>query len=72
MLKHLFTGIDNATFDLGRVLWGIMGAGFVFLSGWHVGHGGAFDPVSWGTGAAGLLAGGGIGIAAKSKTEPGG
>lgn len=69
---QLFTGKDNLTWDLGRVLWAKMALAYVGLSGWHVIHATAFDPVAWGTGAAAVLAAGGAAIGLKAHTEPGG
>lgn len=70
-LCQLFTGRDNTTWDLGRVLWAKMALSYVALSAWQVTHGGAFEPVAWGTGAAALLAAGGAAIGLKAHTEPG-
>jgi len=70
MLKHLFTGIDNTTWDLGRVLWAKISFVFCVISGWHTYHTGTFDPQAWAIGASAILAGGGGAIALKSKTEP--
>ena len=71
MLNHLFTGVDNQTYDLGRVLWALTILGFLAESGWAViGHAAVFDPMAWGTGAAALLAGGGAALRLKTSTEP--
>jgi hypothetical protein len=70
-LRHLFTGRDGVTFDLGRVLWIKLATAFVALSAWHVLHGGAFDPMAWAGGAAAILAGGGAALGLKASTEPG-
>jgi hypothetical protein len=69
--KHLFTGIDNKTYDLGRVLWAKISIVYCLISGWHVYHGNTFDPQQWAIGASAILAGGGGSIALKAKTEPG-
>lgn len=66
------TGIDCKTFDAGRVY--LAGAVLTFLAGAIViiikTH--ALDFQAFGIGFGALLAGGGLGIAAKAKTEPGG
>lgn len=72
MLKSLFTGKDNATLDLGRVMWAATSAQYLFLSGWHAIAHAAFDPIAWGTGAAAVLAAGGAALGLKAHTEPGG
>ncbi len=70
-LCQLFTGRDNSTWDLGRVLWAKMATAYVGLSAWHVLHAGGFDPVAWGAGAAAVLAAGGAAIGLKAHAEPG-
>ena len=70
-MRQMFTGRDNATLDLGRVLWALTCVCGLGLSAWHVIHGRGFDMVAFGTMGAALLAGGGIGIGAKAHTEPG-
>lgn len=70
MFKHLFTGIDNQTYDVGRVLW-VMGV--IVLLGLSIvsvflSH--EFNAINFGTGFGGILAGGGAGIGLKAKTEP--
>lgn len=68
--KHCLTGPDGVTYDPARVY--LAGAVAVFLGGACVviakTH--ALDFQAFGIGFGALLAGGGLGIAAKSKTEP--
>ena len=71
MLLALFTGRDNATPDLGRVLWAAVVAQYLALSGWHVVAHAVFDPIAWGGGAAAVLAAGGAALGLKAHTEPG-
>lgn len=68
---HLFTGLDNKTWDIGRILWAKISVVYCAISGYHVFHTGAFDPQTWAIGASAILAGGGGSLALKSKTEPG-
>ena len=70
MLRKSFTGKDNETLDIGRVLWAKMSLVFCGASIYAIYSGQAFDPSMWGVGAGALLAAGGAGIAAKAKTEP--
>lgn len=72
LMRHLFTGKDNATFDLGRLLWAKGSIAFTALSAYSVHKGNPFDPVAWGTGFGAMLAAGGAAIWAKRDTEPGG
>jgi len=69
-IKSAFTGKDNNTIDLGRVLWAKMSLVFCGASIYAIYNGQAFDPSMWGVGAGAVLAAGGAGIAAKAKTEP--
>jgi len=68
--KHMFTGIDNETYDLGRILWAKISVVFCIVSIYHTVHTGQFDPQAWAIGASSILAGGGGAIALKAKTEP--
>ena len=70
ILVDMITGIDGKTVDPARVY--LAGAVLTFLAGaltviikTH-----ALDFQAFGIGFGALLAGGGLGIAAKSKTEP--
>lgn len=70
MILHTFTGKDNTTLDIGRILW-FQGVVFYFgLSIYDIYRGAAFDPAAWGTGLGLVLAGGGAALALKSNTEP--
>lgn len=68
--KDLFTGKDNRTYDIGRVLWFQSIQAFMGISIYAIYKGGTFDPVLWGAGLAALLGGGGAAIGLKSTTEP--
>jgi len=70
-LKQMFTGADNSTLDLGRILWAHMAVGYLVITGYHaVVSSGPLDPIAWGGGAAAVLAGGGGSLALKAGTEP--
>lgn len=78
MIKQLFTGPDGVTFDPARVIgYGTAVAGvavFLFNSVWAVTHGEKFDQQAYGMGFAAVCGGImaiGIGVGAKSHTEPG-
>ena len=70
MIKHLFTGVDNITWDLGRILWAKISVVYCALTAYHVIHTGTMNPQDWAIGASAILAGGGGGLALKAKTEP--
>jgi hypothetical protein len=72
VIRHLFTGKDNATLDVGRVLWAWGVLSFTGLAAWSVIHGhAAFDAVAYGTGFGAVIAAGGAALGFKSHTEPG-
>lgn len=70
VLKDCITGIDGVTADPSRVY--LLLAVLVFLAGAVVElvYTHKIDFQTYGIGFGALLAGGGLGIAAKSKTEP--
>lgn len=71
IVQHCLTGPDGVTYDPARVY--LAGAVVVFLWGACVvvwkSH--ALDFQAFGIGFGALLAGGGLGISLKAKTEPG-
>lgn len=67
VIKDCITGIDGESFDVGRVL--LASGAIVFLALSIYNHD-KFDPMNFGAGFGGILAGGGAGIGMKSKTEP--
>lgn len=66
----IFTGKDNATFDLGRVLWAKMSIVYCAATFYALYKGHPIDYTLWAGGAGMLLAGGGGALALKAKTEP--
>ncbi len=72
LMSRLFTGKDNATPDLGRVLWAWAVLHYGALMTYAVvARGMPVDPIALGTGAATILAAGGAALGMKAKTEPG-
>ena len=69
-LKQMFTGKDNKTLDLGRVLWAKAVVAFMALAFYGVYKGNPVDYMAFGTGLAAVLAAGGAAIGFKAKTEP--
>jgi hypothetical protein len=70
-LKQMFTGKDNKTLDLGRVLWAMSVVSFLAIGFYGIYKGNPMDYLGFGTALAALLAGGGAAIGLKAKTEPG-
>jgi hypothetical protein len=68
--KHLLSGRDNRTVDIGRVILFEAVQSYILLTGYFIFKGGSFDFIAYGTGLAALLAAGGAGIALKAGTEP--
>ena len=68
----LFSGADNKTVDLGRILWAKMSLVYCGATIYAIAQGHNFSPEMWGVGAGAVLAAGGAGIAFKAKTEPSG
>ena len=70
MLYQAFTGKDNQTIDVGRILWALGVLVFLYLSVYDIIRGSKFDAQMWGIGFGAVLAAGGAAIALKAKTEP--
>lgn len=68
--RHLFTGIDGKSYDLGRVLWFFGAMTLMVYQGVDLYHGHEFHPIDFATGVAAVLAGGGAGLGFKAATEP--
>lgn len=69
-LKHCFTGADNETFDIGRVLWALAFIIGVSLHVYMTLTGKPYDLQSYGLGIGALLVGGGAALKLKDTTEP--
>ena len=70
LLLQTFTGKDNKTLDLFKIMWAKGVLVFFGLSIYDVYRGSLFDASIWGIGFGAVLAGGGAAIAFKAKTEP--
>ena len=71
LILDTFTGKDNKTIDVGRVLWASSVLSFLGMGFYGIYKGQAMDYIAFGTGAAALLAAGGAALGMKAKTEPG-
>ena len=69
-IRDLFTGKDNKTVDLGRVLWAKSVVAYLAIAFYQVHIGNPIDFVSHGAGISGILAAGGAAIGLKANTEP--
>ena len=71
ILQTLFTGKDNTSYDLGRVLWAFLTVAMVGQEAFAVYRGHPFDPITFSSASAAMLAGGAGALSLKRKTEPG-
>lgn len=68
--KDLFTGRDNKTWDLGRIMWAQGFAVYCAISIYSLYQGLAIDPMNWASGLGLILAGGGAALKLKQSSEP--
>ena len=66
-----FTGKDNRSLDMGRILWALAQLALIGMQGFAICvKGQAFDPTTFAAAEAMLLFGGGAGLRVKADTEP--
>lgn len=70
-LLHAFSGRDNQSVDMGRVLWAVSVLALIVFQAHTVWTDGHFDPIAFSGGCAAILAGGGAALGMKATTEPG-
>lgn len=68
--RHAFTGPDNSTVDVARVLWAMGALSFILLSAYFVWKTGQWNPLEWGSGFAAVNGGSSAAIKFKEKSEP--
>lgn len=68
--KHLLTGIDNETFDLGRCSWALSMAALFAGAGWNAMHGAALDLMSLAQAIGVVVVAHGGALFLKKDTEP--
>lgn len=68
--KDLFTGKDNKTWDLGRVMWAKGTMVYFAMTLYSLYKFIPIDPLNWATGFAAILAAGGAAIMLKRNDEP--
>jgi hypothetical protein len=71
-LKDLFTGKDNKTWDLGRIMWFQGVLVYFTMTLYSLYQGIAIDPMNWATGFGALMAGSGAAMLLKQSSEPSG
>lgn len=69
-VQKIFTGADNKTWDLGRILWAKISIVYCALTSYHAVKSGSLDPQDWAIGASAILGGGGAALGMKANTEP--
>lgn len=68
--KDIFTGVDNSTVDVARVLWIVGVFAFLGFTGYQVYKSGSFDMANYSLAYSALLASGAAGVKIKASTEP--
>jgi hypothetical protein len=70
ILLHTFTGRDNSTIDIGRIIWMLGALSFLGCAFYSIYKGQTWNAVEFGTGFGAVLAAGGVAIRIKADTEP--
>jgi hypothetical protein len=70
IISDCFTGKDNQTYDIGRILWGLSVIVFLALSSFSCIKSSTWNPVDFGIGLGSVLAAGGVALGLKKSTEP--
>lgn len=70
LLRQTFTGADNKTLDIGRILWALSVLSFLSMGFYGIFKGQVMDYLAFGTGVAAVLAAGGAALGLKAKAEP--
>jgi uncharacterized membrane protein YhiD involved in acid resistance len=71
VFQHMFTGIDNTTFDVVKIGGGLAIVAFIAHSAVHLYMTKAFDPSAFGIGISTIIGSIGAGVKLKEKSEPG-
>lgn len=69
-LRTMFTGADNQSYDLGRVLWGLSTLALLTFEAISVCRGLVFDPMAFSGALSALAIGHGASLKLKGDTEP--
>lgn len=69
-ITDAFTGIDNLTWDIGRILLFLLGLAGIFFQGWSIYLTHQFNITEWYLAAGGFLTTGSAALWIKKSTEP--
>lgn len=70
LIKQTFTGADNKTLDIGRILWAMSVISFLVMGFYGIWKGQVMDYLAFGTGIAAVMAAGGAALGMKANSEP--
>ncbi len=70
IIRDLFSGKDNYSLDIGRILWTIGVIEFMGITFYSIVADKNFDFIAWGAGFAAVLAAGGAALKIKESSEP--
>jgi hypothetical protein len=70
LIFHTFTGADNKTIDIGRILWAMSVVSFLVMGFYGIWKGQVMDYLAFGTGIAAVMAAGGAALGMKANSEP--
>lgn len=69
-LRTMFTGQDNQSYDIARVLWGVSTLAMIFFEGWAIARGQTFEAGTFSVALTGIAIGHGASLKLKGDTEP--
>lgn len=70
LIQDLFTGKDNVTWDLGRIIWFKGTLVYFAMTFYSIFKAIAIDPLNWATGFGAIMAAGGAMLMLKKGDEP--
>ena len=70
LITNTFTGKDNKTIDVGRIIWMMGAVTFIGCTIAEIYITGKWDAIAFGTGFGAVLAAGGFALKMKEGTEP--
>jgi hypothetical protein len=68
--RTVFTGTDNQSYDIARVVWGISALAFLSFEAFVIFRGAPFNPMEFAGALSALSIGHGATLKIKSETEP--
>ena len=70
IILQTFTGADNKSIDVGRILWAMSVVSFLVMGFYGIWKGQVMDYLAFGTGIAAVMAAGGAALGMKANSEP--